>query len=38
MPVVKWANKIVSRAQAGGMTMPETDKSIVDNGSNTKNK
>ncbi|CDH54133.1 citrate lyase beta subunit [Lichtheimia corymbifera JMRC:FSU:9682] len=25
MPVVKWANKIVSRAQAGGMTMPQVE-------------
>ncbi|KAJ8662805.1 hypothetical protein O0I10_000981 [Lichtheimia ornata] len=37
MPVVKWANKIVSRAQAGGMTMPQVE-SNNDNSSNTKNK
>lgn len=25
MPVVKWAEKVVSRAKAGGMTLPKTE-------------
>jgi hypothetical protein len=38
MPVIKWAQKVVAKAKAGGMEIPEFDAPNGNDGKNTKTK
>ncbi|KAI8576677.1 hypothetical protein K450DRAFT_255628 [Umbelopsis ramanniana AG] len=38
MPVIKWAQKVVAKAKAGGMEIPELDAQNANDGKNTKTK
>jgi hypothetical protein len=38
MPVIKWAQKVVAKAKAGGMDIPEFDVQSTNDGKNTKAK
>jgi hypothetical protein len=38
MPVIKWAQKVVAKAKAGGMEIPELDVQNTNDGKNTKTK
>lgn len=38
MPVIKWAQKVVAKAKAGGMELPELNEQTTTDNKNTKTK